>query len=80
MPNMDKTVSYRIRVLGEVEAAWSDRLDSMEIAIDRSREGEPVTTLVGPLPDQAALSGVLETLYELHLRVLEVTCLDEQES
>ncbi len=34
-----------------------------------------VMTLEGRLADQAALAGVLETLYELHLPILEVKCL-----
>jgi hypothetical protein len=33
------------------------------------------TTLEGRLPDQAALNGVLDTLYQLHLPLLEVICL-----
>lgn len=32
----------------------------------------PVTTLVGQLRDQAALFGVLNSLYELHLPILSV--------
>jgi hypothetical protein len=32
----------------------------------------PVTTLSGELSDQAALCGVLNTLYELHLPLLTV--------
>ena len=36
-------------------------------------QGEPpVTTLVGELSDQAALAGVINTLYELHLPLLTV--------
>ena len=31
-----------------------------------------MTTLVGELADQAALAGVLNTLFELHLPVLSV--------
>jgi len=38
----------------------------------------PVTILVGHLPDQAALSGVLNTLYEMHLPLLSVENLDEK--
>jgi hypothetical protein len=33
------------------------------------------TTLEGRLPDQAALNGVLDTLYQLRLPLLEVICL-----
>ena len=36
----------------------------------------PVTTLEGELSDQAALAGVLNTLYELHLPVLLVKRLE----
>ena len=36
----------------------------------------PVTVLEGELRDQTALAGVLNSLYELHLSVLSVTCLD----
>ncbi len=35
-----------------------------------------VTILVGRLPDQTALSSVLNTLYELHLPVVSVDCLE----
>ena len=80
MDNMDKPATYKIRVQGKLDASWSDRLCGMESTVAHSETDVPVTTLVGGLPDQAALSGVLETLYELHLRVLEVSCLDEQES
>jgi len=38
-----------------------------------------VTTLEGRLLDQAALAGVLNTLYELHLPVLEVKCLSAEQ-
>jgi hypothetical protein len=38
------------------------------------------TTLEGWLPDQAALSGVLESLYALHLPLLKVICLPPSES
>jgi hypothetical protein len=36
-----------------------------------------VTTLVGEMEDQAALAGVLNTLYELHLPLLSVEFLKE---
>jgi hypothetical protein len=40
---------------------------------ERASEAEsPVTTLLGELADQAALAGVLNTLYELRLPVLSV--------
>jgi hypothetical protein len=63
---------YRIEVQGELPESWSERLQGMIITAGRSEEDEHVTTLEGPLRDQAALSGVLNTLYERHFTVLSV--------
>ena len=68
---MDKPAVYRIKVQGVVPESWTDRLGGMGIVSVTSA----ATTLEGRLPDQAALNGVLETLFELHLPLLEVSCL-----
>ena len=68
---MDKPAVYRIKVRGVVPESCVDRLGGMVIVSVNPDE----TTLEGWLPDQAALSGVLESLYALHLPLLKVTCL-----
>ena len=68
---MDKPGVYRIKVQGVVPESWTDRLGAMGIVSVTSA----ATTLEGWLPDQAALSGVLDTLYQLRLPLLEVICL-----
>ena len=75
-PTMGGPANYRIQVRGRLDADWSERLDGMNITHCGTTDGEFVTVLVGRLADQAALSGVLNTLYELHLPVLSVDCLD----
>ena len=64
--------TYRIRVKGHLEESWSDRLGGMAIKGTGQAEGAHETTLVGWLADQAALFGVLNTLYGLHLPLLSV--------
>jgi len=49
----------------------------MNITEVRHSEKDDETILVGRLADQAALSGVLNTMYEQHLPVLSVDCLEE---
>jgi hypothetical protein len=44
----------------------------MAITERPAKAGPTVTTLVGELADQAALAGVLNTLFELHLSVITV--------
>lgn len=73
----DRSGSYRIRVLGELDGSWSENLGGMNITTRIQREGPPVSILVGVLTDQASLSGVLNTLYELHLTLLSVEYLEE---
>ena len=75
---MREPAIYRIRVLGCIDATWSDRLEGMNITEAKHHSGKVETILVGRLSDQAALSGVLNTIYELHLPVLSVKNLDEK--
>jgi hypothetical protein len=65
---------YRIRVRGRLDAALSDRLEGMRIENLARDDGKIESVLEGRLLDQAALSGVLNTLYELHLPVMSVDC------
>ena len=71
----DSPATYRIDVQGRIPASWCDRLEGMTITEDSSEAKPLVTTLLGELSDQAALVGVLNTLYALHLPVLSVECL-----
>jgi len=54
----------------------SDLLGGMTISLVTVESDHPVTTLSGELVDQAALAGVLNMLYELHLTVLSVKRLE----
>ena len=54
----------------------SDLLGGMTISPDTVEVDHPVTTLYGELGDQAALAGVLNMLYELHLTVILVKRLE----
>jgi len=67
--------TYRIRVRGHVDERYSDRLGDMVITKAFTSEKEPMTILIGPMKDQAALSGVLNELYELHMSLLTLELL-----
>ncbi len=68
--------TYRIVVQGMVSESWHGRLGGLEVTMSSPESGKPLTTLRGRLHDQAALHGVLDTLYALHLPILEVTKVD----
>ena len=65
---------YAIRVTGRLSDALVRAFPSLH------QQPLPVQTLLwGPLPDQAALQGVLDHLDELGVEILEVTQLPERE-
>jgi hypothetical protein len=73
----DCPATYKITVQGRIDPTWSDRLEGMAIRQVTVEENRPVTTLEGKLSDQAALAGVLNTLYELHLTLFLVERLND---
>jgi hypothetical protein len=72
----DEPAIYRIRARGRIRRSWSDRFEGMTISTTPVSERPVVTTLLGALPDQAALVGVINSLHDLRLPVLSVECLD----
>lgn len=60
---------YRIVVQGTLNESWSDRLGGMQIISGETEGAASTTTLMGYLRDQTQLSGVLNSLYELHLAI-----------
>jgi len=72
----DRPATYQISVQGRIDPTWSDRLEGMTICQATVEADPPVTTLEGELSDQAALAGVLNTLYELHITVISVKRLE----
>ncbi len=71
--------SYRIVIQGVLGEEWSDRLAGLAITTLEREDGEPHTTLTGPIRDQAELNGVLETIYGFHLPILKVDKLEDEE-
>jgi len=70
--------TYRIRVRGAIDPKWSDWLGGMTITT-RESQGTRETDLVGKVADQAALAGLLNALYEMHLSLLRVEFLGGSE-
>jgi len=75
--SFDKPGNYRIRIQGILDKSWSGRLGGLRVtACDSDKKEGPVTELCGKMRDQAELSGVLNTLYELHLTLISVEMLE----
>lgn len=66
---MGEPAIYQIKIRGNLEQNWSAKLGGLKLETTMETAE---TVLTGPLKDQAALSGVLNTLYDLHLPVISV--------
>ena len=72
--SLDQPAIYRIRVYGTLDARWSERMEDMQIT--HSAAALDQTLLTGKLTDQAALFGVLNSLYTLGMFLLQVEHLE----
>jgi hypothetical protein len=67
----DQPTAYQIRLKGTLDSSWSDWFDGFNITM----EGDE-TILVGVVPDQSALHGMLAKINDLGLPILSVEKLE----
>ncbi len=73
---MYETAVYRIRFQGAFDDSWLQSLGA-EWTIQYSDESPAeTTTITGAICDQAALLGLLSSLYDVGLPLLAVECLE----
>lgn len=69
---MDQNTIYQIRVKGKITSSLINIVDDMQI---RQEAEADTLSLIGWLPDQAALLGLLNGLDEIHYEILSVNLL-----
>lgn len=65
---------YEIKVEGHLDLRWSDWFAGLTVTHLPGHQ----TRLAGPLPDQAALHGLLERIRDLNITLISVNCKSRQ--
>lgn len=72
--NLGSPAIYLIEIRGYLNEDWSNQLGGMTISHITAVNDIPITILEGEMIDQAALFGVLNSLYGLGFPILSVKC------
>ncbi len=75
---MFEPATYRISILGTLDKHASEYCGGMKLEHDIVLNQYPVTILTGRVADQAALIGILNSLYDLGCPLLAVECVEAQ--
>lgn len=76
-PDSVRQKVYQARVRGSLDESWSEWFSGMTITTEEVGGGVVVTTLIGPVPDQPALLGILTKLGDLNLTLISVSVIEE---
>lgn len=71
---------YKIKVKGEISGSLKDRFGGLQINVERSKDMDSVTVLIGQINDQSALSGILTSLYDFQFPIISVNMLENSHS
>ena len=66
---------YKIVGQGKIDYKLADRMLGLQLNVEKGEGQKYFSTLIGNIDDQAALSGILNTLYDMHITVVSVQML-----
>jgi hypothetical protein len=75
---LDQPGIYQITVQGKLAEPWAEYFEGMQMEWKQAGDGSPLTIMTGLAPDQAAVQGMLQKLYNLGFPLLCVVRKDEE--
>lgn len=72
MDDNNPSTTYTIIIQGHLKGKWADWLNGMVVHIEKREDPVIQTTITVHVPDQAALRGILNKLWDLNLTLKAV--------
>lgn len=69
-----EAMAYEIRLRGHLGREWSDWFEGLSVTLEKNGE----TRLSGPVPDQAALHGLLTKVRDLGMTLISVNAVEPE--
>jgi hypothetical protein len=79
IPAFSEPAYYRIQIRGNPKQSSYGYFHGMSVKVTKHGKNLYVTVLQGQLPDQAALTGLLDMIYNMHYTVLSVEMLQNED-
>lgn len=76
---LDQPGTYLIQLAGRLDKGWSNHFGGMAITHESLEDGTTITHMIGLVPDQAGLHGMLNSIRDLGLPLLKVEYLPGRE-
>ena len=68
---------YQIKIKGHLQEKWANWFNGMILDLTTSNQDSSQTTMLMNVPDQAALRGTLNKIWDLNLSLISVTLIEE---
>jgi hypothetical protein len=75
----DQQLAYTIKLHGHLDESWSVWFEDMQMIAEIDGNGRPITVIEGYVPDQAALRGVINRIWDLKLTLISVSTIDQDD-
>jgi hypothetical protein len=68
----NQPINYQIRIQGFLKEKWAEWLNGIVLKIEHLNDGSNDTNITVAVPDQAALRGILNKLWDLNLTLISL--------
>ncbi len=79
MSLLNNKSTYQIVIKGHLQEKWAEWFNGMILDMVFSNQDSSHTTMLMNVPDQAALRGALNKMWDMNLNLISVTLIEEDD-